>query len=101
MASKFNKGDSIFFLFREGETVLDSQLKPRFYLTEDMAKRYLPFGDEIVEYAAVRHGRWDAKIMKDIGTYTVYWCSECNCYSYFKYNYCPNCGAKMRGNTDE
>lgn len=52
-----------------------------------------------IEAEPVRHGRWDAKIMKDIGTYTVYWCSECNCYSYFKYNYCPDCGSKMDGDS--
>lgn len=44
----------------------------------------------------VVHGRWDARIMKDIGTYTVYWCSECNNFSYYKHTYCPNCGAKMK-----
>lgn len=43
-----------------------------------------------------KRGEWDAKVMKDIGTYTVYWCSECNCVSYFKHNFCPNCGADMR-----
>ena len=48
-----------------------------------------------IEAEPVKHGRWDAREMKDIGTYTVYWCSECNNFSYFKHNYCPNCGAKM------
>lgn len=43
-----------------------------------------------------KRGEWDARVMKDIGTYTVYWCSECNCFSYFKHNFCPNCGADMR-----
>lgn len=47
------------------------------------------------DVAPVVHGRWDAKIMKDIGTYTVYWCSKCNCCSYFKHKYCPHCGARM------
>ena len=45
----------------------------------------------------VKHGRWDARLMTDIGAYWVYWCSECNNFSYFKYDYCPNCGAKMDG----
>ena len=49
------------------------------------------------DVAPVVHGRWDARIMKDIGTYTVYWCSECNNFSYYKHNYCPNCGARMDG----
>lgn len=53
------------------------------------------------DVAPVVHGEWDAKIMKDIGTYTVYWCSKCNCVSYFKHNYCPNCGAKMDGGKHE
>ena len=43
----------------------------------------------------VKHGEWDARLMTDIGAYWVYWCSECNNFSYFKYDYCTNCGAKM------
>ena len=51
------------------------------------------------DVAPVVHGEWRAKIMKDIGTHTVYWCSKCNCCSYFRYKYCPNCGAKMDGDS--
>ena len=56
MAHRFEKGKHIFFLFRNGFTVQDSQLKPRFYLTREKAEEYLPFGDEIVEYAPVITG---------------------------------------------
>ncbi len=45
----------------------------------------------------VVRGEWDARVMKDIGTYTVYWCSECSNFSYFEYDFCPSCGAEMKG----
>lgn len=81
------------------------ELKQAFFIlrhgSAEGLPEYLKAIKTIEDNCLPRHGRWDAKIMKDIGTYTVYWCSECNCCSYFKYNYCPNCGAKMRGDTDE
>lgn len=52
MASRFEKGKSVYFLFRDGYTVQDSQLKPRCYLTREMAEsRRLRYDSaEIVEY---------------------------------------------------
>lgn len=54
-----------------------------------------------VEYAPVKHGRWvvepDAKVMH---------CNDCNwVFEYYggleeEWNYCPNCGADMRGGED-
>lgn len=52
MASRFEKGKSVYFLFRDGYTVQDSQLKPRCYLTREMAESRLRYDSaEIVEYA--------------------------------------------------
>ena len=46
------------------------------------------------KYEKVRHGKWES-----IGT-DLLKCSECD-FLYINYfNYCPNCGAKMDGGTD-
>ena len=99
MAHKFNKGDSIFFLFKKGKTVQDSQRKPRFYLTRDKAEMYLPFGDEIIEDAPVRHGRW-------LDNEFYMFCSVCGMQWYYcdnetqDFKFCPHCGCKMDGDDD-
>ena len=41
----------------------------------------------------VRHGRWDA----DMGGV---WCSVCGEYSEGEWDYCPNCGARMDGDSN-
>lgn len=45
----------------------------------------------------VKHGKWGDSIAK----YGIlrHKCSVCNKYSHMAYNYCPNCGAKMDGET--
>ena len=111
MAHRFEKGKSIYFLFKNGYTVQDSQLKPRYYLERKKAKEYLPYGDEIVEYAPVVHGRWE--ICERPNCVDVYghpykdaictncgfgWNSPYSAIRYFKY--CPNCGADLRGGDD-
>ena len=50
------------------------------------------------DVAPVVHGRWlDSKHKIFSNTYD-YVCSNCGCdYALAKYNYCPNCGAKMDG----
>ena len=96
MAHRFEKGKSIYFLFKNGYTVQDSQLKPRYYLEHKKAKEYLPYGDEIVEYAPVVHGEWIAVPNSGIGnTAKCSCCGKC-IYGYKAINYCPNCGADMR-----
>ena len=56
----------------------------------------------IVDVAPVRHGRWVEKEKYTFGI--MYDCSLCgdrildNGHSW---NYCPNCGADMRGSNDE
>lgn len=105
MANRFEKGKHIFFLFKNGYTVQDSQLKPRYYLEERTAEKYLPYGEEIVEYAPVVHGEW---LDNDDRCY----CNRCFEFSCTVtddtgtiYNdltkFCPNCGAKMDGGRKE
>lgn len=103
MATQIKKGQSVFFLFKDGKTMYDSQMKPRMYLTrkgyEQHTRTPIEIGAELIEYAPARHGKWNGE---------GYECSECgyllcnimDADSYFSsgfsgVNYCPNCGAKM------
>lgn len=103
MAFRFEKGKHIYFLFKGGHTVQDSQLKPRYYLDRHKAEIHLYRGDEIVEYAPVVHGRWvPLGAESDYDLWFEWKCSECGeNYAYdeeiIPYNFCPNCGADMRG----
>ena len=71
------------------------------------AKRYFKNMDEIQEdldmlfcmlpaenVAPVRHGRWKS-YTKNLGE-----CSNCGYVVSIRYDYCPNCGAKMDGGAD-
>lgn len=50
----------------------------------------------------VRHGRWIYREFDDeYGWRQEYECSKCGKYSYFDTDFCPNCGADMRGINDE
>lgn len=55
-----------------------------------------------IEAEPVRHGEW---VMKEILVKSPFaknaYCSECLEETAYTHNYCPNCGAKMRGTTDE
>ena len=60
------------------------------------------------DVAPVRHGRWES--FEDVFLETCYECSECGLKFYLvdggtpkenSYNYCPNCGARMDGESDE
>ena len=51
---------------------------------------------EPIEYAPVKHGRWEHKKHKLFGNEYDYICSTCGCdYALAQYRYCPNCGCKM------
>ena len=51
---------------------------------------------QAADVAPVRHGRWLGSKHKIFSTTYDYVCSKCGCdYALAKYNYCPNCGAKM------
>lgn len=61
----------------------------------------------IVEAEPIRHGRWLEKTKHfslDSKNEEVFWwvdyCSECEYTTNHRHNYCPNCGAKMDGGSD-
>ena len=56
----------------------------------------------IVDVAPLRHGRWIEKEKYTFGV--LYDCSICDnriLDNGHSWNYCPNCGADMRGDSDE
>ena len=55
MANTIKKGESLFIPFKNGESIYDSQLKPRMYKTKEQYDRFsYRFDDaEMVEYAEV------------------------------------------------
>lgn len=55
MANAIKKGESLFIPFKNGESIYDSQLKPRMYKTKEQYDRFsYRFDDaEMVEYAEV------------------------------------------------
>ena len=59
MASYIKKGESIFIPFRNGQSIADSQLKPRMYKTKQAFEKSFPgyylgtIGVDLVEYAEV------------------------------------------------
>ena len=55
-----------------------------------------------VDAVEVVHGRWiqGESVLDKYGGGSIYHCSECgDWYHNFVPNYCPNCGAKMDGDT--
>lgn len=100
MASKFEQGQSIYFLFHNGQTATDSQLKPRYYTTKDKAKKYSLDGYyDVVEYAPVRYRQWlDGRCTAcgweepDACGYDGYEIEPCR-----HTPLCPNCGVRMDG----
>ena len=52
---------------------------------------------QTIEAEPVRHGRWILKILPIGGGDKIrsYLCSECDRYVNMKFDYCPNCGARM------
>ena len=48
----------------------------------------------VADVAPVRHGRWES-YTKNLGE-----CSNCGYVVSIRYDYCPNCGAKMDGVDD-
>ena len=81
-----------------GVTRLDRQFKPRFYLSRSKAEEYAPDGDEIVEYAPVRHGHWiyhPDDLFPNDSTQECSYCHAEESLTLYNENYCPNCGARM------
>ena len=50
------------------------------------------------DVAPVRHGRW---LYVDTDTEQFFLCNRCKKKEYWESNYCPSCGADMRGINDE
>ena len=50
------------------------------------------------DVAPVRHGRW---LCVDTDTEQFFLCNICKKKEYWESDYCPNCGADMRGINDE
>ena len=48
----------------------------------------------------VRHGKWIDEVVEQDKhpSFAGFYCSCCEHYGIIKYNFCPNCGAKMDGN---
>lgn len=63
----------------------------------DVIKDILSEKEENDGTEPVRHGKWGALTLTNTnnGTYTMNRCSECGLTIIDKYNYCPNCGARM------
>ena len=117
MAARFAKGSSLFFLFRHGYSVQDSQYKPRYYLNRDRAashsKEACGTVCEIVEYAPVIHAEWEwfdelnGNPLEGQDRDWGWRCSACKTWlpngdTYDpdrkpNLKYCPECGAKMDG----
>lgn len=95
MASYINRGESVFFQFRDGKSVLNSQCKPRMFKTAEKATLGINYidTDEIVEYAEVVHGRWGKNAESD----NIVYCDQCLMPQDMPTSYCHHCGAKMDG----
>lgn len=48
-----------------------------------------------VDVQPIRHGRWTWDSNAPYREHGAYKCSNCDCHSDFKENYCYNCGARM------
>ena len=54
-----------------------------------------------VDAVEVVHGRWiEKEYCEPFGGYYLFHCSECDAPNARERNYCPNCGADMRGETE-
>lgn len=109
MAGTIKRGESLFIPFQNGESIRDSQLRPRVYKTpaaynKAFPKHYLSIdGIELVEYAEVVHACWIATNTfydNDGNLNCVYRCSHCGS-AITRYvcgnldRHCHHCGANM------
>ena len=101
MAGKINEGEKLYIPFIDGESVLDSQLRPRIYKSVEQFDKKYPYSDvekvKLVEYAPVKESKWI-----QLNKTQEHYCERCgasfNLYAYCKndYLYCPQCGSRMR-----
>ena len=101
LAHRFEKGTHLYFPFKNGLTVQDSQRKPRYYLTKESLQNNLNESDysEVVEYAPVVHARWIETGYYSSSKNPIYICSACHKEVEDRYiknhESCLHCGAKM------
>ena len=64
------------------------------------AEEYQRIIDRFIAFASAqpRKGKWSKEMIG--ATPYKYRCSKCNKYSRAMYDFCPNCGADMRGDSD-
>ena len=100
MATYIERGDSIFIPFRNGQSISDSQCRPRMYKSKENFEKSFPTHNlgnkdiELVEYKEVKHGEWIYRVK-------YYSCSICagkrfNLLLGTDAEFCPYCGAKMK-----
>lgn len=100
MARAIKQGQSIYIPFINGESVFDSQNRPRMYKSVEQFKKSYPVfrleKPELVEYAPVVHSVW---IKKTVRGSTELYCKHCGDSPgvLYRFEYCPNCGARMDG----
>lgn len=100
----FKRGERLFIPFVNGLGVPNATGRTRVYKSVESLEKSMPKDCdkyEAVEYAEVKHGEWQGKPIAGVSTVI---CSECK--SAFrenrgKWNYCPYCGADMRGGKEE
>ena len=51
-----------------------------------------------VDVREVVHGKW---LLNDMNGFKIFDCSNCGIHIEAQFNYCPNCGADMRGEKDD
>ena len=78
--------------------LIDNYLYSQCNLTVGLAAALMPE----IDAEPVRHGRWTVVIL-DIGggdKIRMLQCSECSRNANMKFDFCPNCGARMDGGAD-
>lgn len=84
----------------DSDRLLSDRMKSKYYS--------LPNGDLAIPIIDIEHaptveirkkGRWTKHFSSPMITYP-YHCSNCNKYARAMYDFCPNCGADMRGEKD-
>lgn len=109
MATKIERGESLFIPFKNGKSILDSQLKPRMYKSVQNFEKTFPkhnYGTqniELVEYSEVKHGEWKHTVEEGQVFNHHYWtCSLCGASAFTSgyEKYCHECGAIMDGRSD-
>ena len=66
---------------------------PPMYKCTITGEFYHGFHECEVEFAPVKHGRWEPYLNEGL----IVKCSVCGSRYVEPWNYCPNCGAKMEG----